>query len=99
MADNELLRTKAAFIQLTNFPGWEYLRQFAEMTIANLERKALVEDDRDKREGFIHDARGARKFWNSLTGGIEATKSANTETEDVHEEFFAVLPDGAEKKA
>jgi hypothetical protein len=99
LPDNELIRTKLAFVQLTAFPGWEYLRQTAEMTIVALERKALSEDDRDKREQFIHDARGARKFWEVLTGAIDRTKAASTETEDIHDEFYAVVSDGAEKTA
>lgn len=92
--DAELIRTKQAFIQLAAFPGFAYLKQYAEAAIRDLEVKALAEDVPSTRDGLIHDARGARKFWRVLTGAIEMTMAVETDVaDDPADDFLAVVPE------
>ena len=85
---------KASFLQLIATAGWEYFRKFAESTIRDLEGKALSEDDREKRETFIADARGARRFWSGMQERIYTASTQNTEEpEDPADAFYAVIPE------
>lgn len=85
---------KAAFLQLIATAGWEYFQKFAEATIRELEAKALSEDDREKRETYIADARGARKFWTGMKERIYTASTQNTEEpEDPADEFYALVPE------
>lgn len=94
---NNPAHMKACFLQLIATAGWEYFRKFAEATIRELENKALSEDNKEKRETFIADARGARRFWSGMQERIYTASTQSTEQEeDPADEFYAVIP---EKKA
>lgn len=83
------LAIKQAFIRLTSDASWPVLRELAEEVVYNLEQKALTEDDRDKRDAYIFDARGARKFWAEWLRQIELAKNG----EPLTDTFLEVVTD------
>lgn len=87
-----LLNMKAALTQMTLGDGWRYLKKIAEHAIRDLERDSVGEEDDAKANGLRRDARGARKFWESLEKRLELAKAYSNETaEDPADEFFAIL--------
>jgi hypothetical protein len=70
---------KTAFQQVTSHQSWQVISELADDTIRALEVRALNEDDEAKREAYIFDARGARKFWNAFLRNIEIVKNTDVE--------------------
>ena len=79
---------RAAFLRITADPTWNTLQDFAEEAIYELEQKSLQADDEDKAKTFRHDARGARKFWDTFLGKVESAKSGDV---DPGENFLEVV--------
>ncbi len=75
----QLLVMKAAFIELTAGRGWNYFLKFAETTLRELDRQAIDEEDDNKANGLRRDARGARKFRDSLLQRIQIARSQEFE--------------------
>lgn len=89
---NNIAHMKVACLQLIATAGWDYFRKFAETTIRELSAKAIAEDDREKRETFIADARGAKKFWEGIQERLYTASTQSTETPlDPADEFYAIL--------
>lgn len=70
------LAVKQAFIRITADQSWSVIRELADEVVYELEQKALKEDDKEKRDAYIFDARGARKFWEKLLKAIELAKES-----------------------
>lgn len=87
----EFLLIKAAFQQMTASEGWRRYLKFSESTIRDLEREALIEDDPTRREQLIHDARGARKYFEGVIRRIEIAKA--TDSEPTNDDFLEVVCD------
>lgn len=66
----------------------------AQVAIQELERQAIDEDDPAKANAFKYDARGARKFWETLTQRVEYIQQTTEKMEDPREEFYAIIPEG-----
>lgn len=95
-ADNNqlapLLRVKAEYLQMAATPGWQHLLRSAEIVIADLEKKAVQEDSREKRDELIHDARGARKFLDGILRCVETARNISAAPQDDDaDEFYAVI--------
>lgn len=88
-----LLNMKAALTQMTLSDGWRYAKKIAEHAIRDLERESVGEEDDAKANGLRRDARGARKFWESLEKRLELAKAYSNEPpkDDPADEFFAIL--------
>lgn len=75
----DLLRMKAAMVNTTGTPGWQYIKKFAETVLREMDRKAIDEEDDDKATGYRRDAKGARAHWNTLLQRIEIAKAIESE--------------------
>lgn len=73
-SEEHRLAVKAALLRITSDPSWAVIRDLADQTVYAMEQKALSEDDKEKREAFIFDARGARKFWAKWLGLIQVAR-------------------------
>lgn len=88
-SEAQLLAVKRAFLRITSDESWAVMKVLAEETIYQLEQKSLAEDDEEKAKAFRHDARGARKFWQSWLRTIDLVKN----DEPVLDEFLEVVTD------
>jgi hypothetical protein len=65
-----------ALVFVSGNQAWAILRDFADVTIYQMEQKALREDNDVQANVYRYDARGARKFWENLINLVEIAKSS-----------------------
>lgn len=81
-SEEHRVAVKAALIRLSSDPCWSVIREFAEDAVYSLEQKAIQEDDKEKRDTFICDARGARRFWKALLTAVDLAKGVDKQDDD-----------------
>jgi hypothetical protein len=83
---SDLLIIKKEVIQTMATRGWRFITDRADAVIKDLTDKALDEDNKEKRDQLVTEARAARKFWQQLSQSLEASKTAEAEpTADAEE--------------
>lgn len=76
-----VMAVKAAMIQTTGTPGWQFIKQLADNIVAKTVNEALEEDDRDKGESKRLKAAALKKGFAELFTAIESTKNLTASAE------------------
>ena len=77
---------KAALVQTTTTPGFDYIRQLAEKIVFKATNAALDEEDAAKRNDKVLKASALRRGFAELFNTIDQMKQFNPQ-EDFSEEF------------
>lgn len=83
-----LMVVRAALMQTTNTPGWNYVKQMAENIVKLSTQEALDEEDPVKGESKRLKAKAMQKGFEQFFSTVETAKAFGTDDEP---EWFAQL--------
>ncbi len=89
--DNNGVQMRIALTSVSNSAAWPFIKQLADVVIFKLQESAIAEDDPTKRDQYIHDVRGARRFWNGLLQVVVESQLNPSEISDPSDQFYAIL--------
>jgi hypothetical protein len=88
---SDILVVKKELIQTMSTRGWRFITERADVVIKQMTESALDEEEKDKADRLITDARSARKFWKQFLLSLESAKQV--ETADNNDEWNEVSMD------
>jgi hypothetical protein len=79
MDAGQLMLRKKEIVTTTATRGWLFIVERADAVIKQMSNDAIDEEDEVKSKRLVYEARAARKFWQSLTSSVEASKQVEVE--------------------
>jgi hypothetical protein len=81
---------KKEIVTTTATRGWLFIVERAEAVIKKMSNEAIDEEDEAKSKRLVYEARAARKFWQSLTSAVDASKQVEVEGAGDSDDWYDV---------
>jgi hypothetical protein len=83
---SDILFIKKEVLNTMSTRGWHLIKERADAVILDMSNKAIDEEDKDKSETLVTEARAAKKFWTRLQQSLQSSTQVDSEgSEDWYE--------------
>jgi hypothetical protein len=93
MSPGDLMLRKKEIIATTATRGWFFITDQANSVINRMSDAAIDEENPEKSERLVSEARAARKFWKQLQQTLDASKQVEVEGAGDSDDWIDIATD------